>query len=405
MTRTERTYYLLFSAYSLSAWSIAPIYPLFLQSRGLDLFRMNVVLAVYLVVVFLCEVPTGALADVFGRKRSFLASCIVRAVAYGMYATAQSFGDCLVAETVDALGTTLASGALDAWAIDGARADGDTRPPDRLLARAQMMMGVGMTGGGIVSGYVAAHSFTLTWLIGTVGFMATGALAAVTMYEPEGVRRPWRGVHRSLGRTARDAVDMVRATPALLVLCLLAFGLAFATMPINMLWQTHVLRLGGHGLPFIGWTWALLSLAFVSGTALVPRLLRHVGRERAVIASIAVRAVAIGAAAIALRVGPVVAGLLVYEIATGVSDPLASAWINDHVGADRRATVLSVRSAFMTLGGATGLLCLGLLARGQGIPAAWLVAGIVFACVVPGYVLLARSAAVVPDAEPAAVAS
>src|SRR5581483_7455078 len=134
--------------------------------------------------------------------------------------------------------------------------------------------------------------------------------------------------------------------------------------------------------------WALLSLAFVSGTALVPRLLRHVGRERAVIASIAVRAVAIGAAAIALRVGPVVAGLLVYEIATGVSDPLASAWINDHVGAARRATVLSVRSAFMTLGGATGLLCLGLLARGQGIPAAWLVAGIVFACVVPGYVLL-----------------
>ena len=79
MTRTERTYYIVSAGYSLGGWFLGPIYPLFLLSRGLDLFQMNLVLGTYLIAVFLFEVPTGVVADYFGRKASFLASCAVRA--------------------------------------------------------------------------------------------------------------------------------------------------------------------------------------------------------------------------------------------------------------------------------------------------------------------------------------
>ncbi len=88
MTRTERTYYVVFSLYTVSAWFLAPMYSLFLLSRGLDLFQINVVLATYLISVFLFEVPTGAIADLAGRKVSFLLSCAVRMVAFTLYAFA-----------------------------------------------------------------------------------------------------------------------------------------------------------------------------------------------------------------------------------------------------------------------------------------------------------------------------
>ncbi len=71
----------------------------------------------YLVTVFLLEIPTGAFADRYGRRRSFIVSCWIRAFAYGLYARADSFADCLVAEMIDALGTTLASGALEACGL------------------------------------------------------------------------------------------------------------------------------------------------------------------------------------------------------------------------------------------------------------------------------------------------
>src|SRR3990172_817343 len=104
MRRTERTYYLISGLYNLSWAFIGPMYALFLLDRGLDLFQMSVVPAVYWLVSFLFEVPTGAFADLAGRKTSFVLSCVVRMLAFGMYAFAESFGEFVAAEFVDALG-------------------------------------------------------------------------------------------------------------------------------------------------------------------------------------------------------------------------------------------------------------------------------------------------------------
>src|SRR6185436_19314003 len=184
MTRTERTYYPVLGAYTVSQWFIAPIYPLFLLSRGLDYFQINAVLATYLITVFVFEVPTGAIADRFGRKFSFILACLVRMVAYGMYAFADSFADCITAEFVDAVGTTCASGALDAWAVDGVRADGDDRPADRLFARAQVVVRTVMIAAGVVVGYVAAWSWKAPWLACATTFALTAIAGALLMHEP-----------------------------------------------------------------------------------------------------------------------------------------------------------------------------------------------------------------------------
>ncbi len=58
MKRVVGTYYLLSGAYNLAQFFIWAIYPLFLLSRGLDVFQVNAVLAVYLITVFVFEIPT-----------------------------------------------------------------------------------------------------------------------------------------------------------------------------------------------------------------------------------------------------------------------------------------------------------------------------------------------------------
>ena len=133
MTRTERVYYLLTCVWRIAWSALGPTYGLFLLDRGLDLLQLNLVLAVYLITICLFEVPTGAIADVFGRKASFLLSCLVRALAFGLYFYSNTFSEFVVAEVIDAVGTTLATGAFDAWAVDGVRAEGDHRPVDRLF--------------------------------------------------------------------------------------------------------------------------------------------------------------------------------------------------------------------------------------------------------------------------------
>jgi MFS family permease len=392
MGRTERTYYVVIGLYNLSWAFIGPMYALFLLDRGLDLFQMSVVPAVYWVVSFVFEVPTGAFADLAGRRTSFVISCLVRMLAFGLYAFSSSFDRFLMAEFIDALGSTLANGALEAWAVDSLRNEGGGRPTDRFFVRAQAIVRVAIILSGLAGGYLAQRDLTLPWLAAASAFIVTAAVAALSMREV----RPARGARLvALGplvRTVAAGIQTVRGAPILLLLCGLTFAAAFAVMPMYMLWQPRLQALSGEGVWLMGWVWALLNMAALAGGACAPWLRRRCQRESVLAAAMLWRAASLAMAAVATSFVPVLAGLLLMEAGFGVAEPLMQAWINEHIPSQQRATVLSVRAMFLTLGGGTGLVCIGLIARGSGIPLAWGAAAAMLAFVAPGFLMLARRA-------------
>lgn len=387
MARTERTYYWLFGLYNLSWSFIGPMYALFLLSRGLDLFQIGVVPAVYWIVSFVFEVPTGAFADLAGRKTSFLLSCVIRMIAFGLYAYADGFRDFVVAEFIDALGSTLANGALDAWAVDGIRGDGDARPTDRFFARAQMIARPAIIAGGLAGGYLAERDLALPWLAAATTFGTTGLIAVAYMREvPPGATTT--RTQPSLIGTIAAGLNVVRDAPVLLLLCGLTFAITFATMPVQMFWQPRMQALTGQGAWLMGWIWALINLASISGSALLLRWLRPYGRESLLGGIVLWRGVMLAIAGFATAFGPALAGLLLMEVGFGASEPLMQGWINEHIPSAQRATVLSVRAMCFTLGGGLGLICLGWIAREFGISAAWLLSAAALAVTAPGFVIL-----------------
>ena len=396
MTRTERTYYLITCLYRLSWSALGPTYAMFLLGRGLDILHVNLVLAVYLITTCLFEVPTGAVADVFGRKASFILSCLVRAVAFGMYFFSDTFAEFLVAEFIDAIGTTLATGAFDAWAVDGMREEGDHRPVDRLFSRAMILGQLSAIGGGLGAAHLAQRDIALPWLVGTSGFLLCGLAAALLMRE----RRPAvvslaelrAGAYLSIGTTVREGLAAVRGMPIMRGLCLLTLMTSFATVPAFQMWQPRFHALAGEGPWLLGWIWVFLNLALIAGSALIPRLVRRWGRARALAFAYAWRGLTIGAAAMATTFFPALFGFLLQEAGWGFTEPVLQAWMNEHATSEQRATILSVRSMAFTLGGAAGLVCLGFLAREAGIANAWLATACIYMVAVPGYLGLGRVA-------------
>ena len=396
MTRTERTYYLITCLYRLSWSALGPTYALFLLSRGLDILHVNLVLAVYLITTCLFEVPTGAVADVFGRKVSFILSCLVRAVAFGMYFFSDTLAEFLVAEFIDAIGTTLATGAFDAWAVDGMRDDGDERPVDRLFSRAMILGQASAIIGGLGAAQLAERDLALPWLVGTSGFLLCAVAGALLMRE----RRPAMGsfaqlragAYLSIGTTVRDGLAAVHIMPVMRGLCLLTMLTSFATVPAFQMWQPRFHALSGEGPWLLGWVWVLLNLALIAGSALIPRLISRWGRARALAFAYAWRGLTIGAAAMATTFFPALFGFLLQEIGWGFSEPVLQAWMNEHATSAQRATILSVRSMAFTLGGAAGLVCLGFLARETGIANAWMATACIYMVAVPGYLALGRIA-------------
>ncbi len=392
MTRTERTYYVVWSSYNFSWSFLAPVYPLYLLSRGLDLFEINCVLAVYLITSFVFEVPTGALADLAGRKTSFLLSCVIRMGAFALYFFAHGFVDCVIAEGIDAVGTTLASGALDAWAVDSIRAEGGGQATDRFFTRAQMIARSVMIFSGLAGGYIAQRNIAMPWLVAAAGFAVTGVVAAIFMREYPVLAAPGARRERSLLRTVREGLATVRRTPVLLLLCVLTLAVAFGTMPVNMTWQPRMQALTGEGTWLMGWIWALVNVATIAGGALIPRLLGQYRREHVLMVVTVLRGGMLAVAGLVTTFVPALMGILMMEIGFGLSEPVLQAWMNEHIEPEQRATVLSVRAMCFTLGGGTGLVCIGLVARDWGIPAAWVISATILALTAPGFLILGRHA-------------
>lgn len=395
MTRTERTYYVVVALWNLPGWFMHPVYPIFLQSRGLDLFQVGLVLAIFQFGTFAFEVPTGAVADLYGRKMSFLLSCLVRMAAFAMYAVAEGFTACAVAELVDAFGVTLASGAIDAWAVDGVRAEGDHRPPDRMFARSQAIVRGVMVLGGVACGYLADRfGFAATWLVAASFHGLAFVVGLLAMTDDRVLRRASRlATPRSLWSTVTGGVIAVRDHAVLRLLCLLTVISAAAMMPVVLYWPPRLEAMLGGGFWLLGWAWALLNLAALAGSLLVVPLLRRLRREWLLLAVALWRAVFVAAAAIAGSPWPVLGALVLFEVGTAARQPIVTAWLNEHVTEDLRATVLSVGGMSFMLGGSLGLLAIGVVARAHGIPAAWLACAALLVVMAPLYLVLGRVAA------------
>jgi len=389
MSRTEKIYYLVFALFSASWSCVAAVYAVFLLDRGLDLFEINVVLATFFLASFLLEVPTGAVADLFGRKISFLASCVVRAAAFGLYYRANSLPVFLVAELIDAVGQTLASGALDAWAVDGIRAEVQHGGDDRFFARSRMLASAALIVGGCIGAYLGQADLAVPWLAGASGFLLTFAVASVTMQRDRPAATPidrrggWRGVvaasRAAIGAQIGGGLALVARHRELRAVCLLTFAVAFAQMPFIHYWQPHMLARSGGETWVLGWVWALLSLAALVGSAAAARAAALPRRAWVLALCAAVRSVTVLFAAWSPRFAPALAGVVGQSAAAGATEPLLAAWVNDHAEAAQRATVLSVHAMSFLAGGSLGLLVLGFFARAHGIAAAWTVAAAVFA--------------------------
>src|SRR5687767_14434482 len=73
---TKTVYYLLTFLFEFAAGLTFATYVLFLLSRDLDLFQVMLINVTYMLGNFIFEIPTGAYADHFGRKKSIFLSCI-----------------------------------------------------------------------------------------------------------------------------------------------------------------------------------------------------------------------------------------------------------------------------------------------------------------------------------------
>jgi len=400
-----RTYLAVTSLTTLAQSLIWGVNTLFLMHAGLDILGVMVANAAFTVAQVLFEVPTGVVADTWGRRTSYLLSVSIIMVATLLYmwagvSRAGILALCL-ASALLGLGFTFYTGAVDAWMVDALRAMGSTLRTETVFARAAVVFGVSMVLGTTAGGVLGQVGLWLPYVGRAVLLVPALVLGLVSMPDLGFERRQlrWSGVGAEVRRVASVGVLYGVRTPLVRSLMLAGCVQGVFGMYGFYSWQRYFLDLLGRDAVWVaGIIAATIGLAGAAGGALVRPVMAHGPRRSSVLLWTAGAGTACIVAAGLVRAFWVAVPLYVLAcLLDGIAGPVRMAWLNACIPSRERATLISLNSLFGEAGGTVGQLGLGVVSRAVSIPAAWVVGGALETMALP-FIGMARRRGAVSDA-------
>jgi DHA3 family tetracycline resistance protein-like MFS transporter len=319
--------------------------------------------------VFLFEVPTGIVADVYSRRLSILIGVFLIGLGIALEGSFPLFITILLAQVLWGIGYTFTSGATQAWITDeiGEQAAGPA------FLRASQAGQVGGLLGIAVSMALANVRVNLPIVTSGLLFLLLGGFLLLFMPElgfkptPREQRNTWQ----SIAQTFRGGLGMVRRRPALLTI--LAVGLFYGLYSegFDRLWVKLILD--NFSLPHLGELKPVIWFGIINASGLLLSMFAtEITRRRLDTNSPS----AITRGLLGLSAG-LIAGLVTFalsgsflvallalwviDVTRSVISPIYTTWVNQRLDSQVRATVISMSSQVDAIGQIAGGPALGLI--------------------------------------------
>jgi DHA3 family tetracycline resistance protein-like MFS transporter len=389
-------YYGLNFVLRMPTWVVMAVYLVQeLHFSPLQLVLMGTVMEA---AVFLCEIPTGVVADTYSRRLSLIVGYLGTGAAWLLVGVVSAPWAVIALWGLWGFFYTFTSGAEQAWIADEVGAEN----VGTIFLRGARYGQAGAVVGLLLQVAVGTQSLRAGVVLGGAFSIAAG-LACIFVMPETGFRRRPREERGSalaeLRATATAGARYAWAAPVILLLVGVELFMGASSEAFDRLKEAHFLRDVGlpGGIDPVVWFGILWLAGMVLNIAAIGSLIRRVdrsGREsiaRYLVAFTFFELVAMLAFALTGSIWLAVAGILGVFFARNMAGPLYDTWMNAQIrDSSVRATVLSISGQSNAIGQATGGPVLGVIGNVWGIRVA-LATGA--AAIAPALALFARAMA------------
>lgn len=339
------------------------------QRRGLSLAQATIVDVTFWIAATLGEVPTGVVADTFGRKTSLIAGAALLSLGTLAWAFAPNVLLIMLAYAAMAVGTTFLSGAEEAFFFESLQITGRANEYTRLLGSAGATLLAATALGNLASGFLATVDLILPFLM--AGLSLLGMLGIVLTFKETYAKEELNGqARKSYKQILQESLAAMRVRPVLrFSMFYLALVPLTAVIMETFFVQPQAVSLG-IPLTGVGVIVMAMQLTNMAGSTWSDRIRGQFGERRILYSA----PVLIVSGLVLLAVFQTVPALLIIAaigFVTAVLRPLVLSRLQDQVPNDIRATILSMQSLMFTVLVATSEPILGSIADQSGLPAAY----------------------------------
>ncbi len=364
-------YFLYTALKGLSFGLITAMWVIYLQRQhGVNLTQVTIIDVAFWIAATLGEVPTGIVADTFGRKPSLVVGAAVMGTSIIGWTFAPTVPLVMLAYVFLAIGTTFLSGAEDALFYESVQITGCTDEYTHLVGRISATMLGATAMGNLLSGLFATIDLKLPFLMaGLCLLLMLGVV--MTFKEPRIDEKSIENARKSYREVLKQSIVMLHMRPDLrYLLFYLALVPMAAVLMETVFLQPQTVSLG---LPIAGVGGVVMAVQIINmlGSTWSGRIKLRFGEQRVLYAA----PLFIISSLILLAVFQILPALLfvaVIGFATAVLRPLVLSQIQGEVPDDIRATILSMQSLMFTLLVAVGEPILGFIADQAELPVAYI---------------------------------
>ena len=223
------------------------------KAAGLGPLELVLVGSSLELAVVLAEIPTGIVADVYGRRLSVILGFGIIGIGFCVMGARPTFWCIALGSVLWSIGGTFISGAHQAWLADEI-GESDAAP---IYLRGTQLAQIGSLVGIPIGVALASHQLQLPMLVGGVGFWILAAVLMLTMsehgYTPSarGRGNPWQDMIATL----RDGLHTVRHRSDLVSILIIMIVYGMSGEAFGRLSPLHIIDDIGLPGPFAETTW------------------------------------------------------------------------------------------------------------------------------------------------------
>ena len=334
-----------------------PIIVLFFQEHGLTLTEVMILQSIYSFSVALFEIPSGFIADVFGRKRTIVLSTIFTFIGFLGFSFFGGFYAFAIAQVLVGIGGSLMSGSDSAIIYDTLLETNSKTKYTKIEGKAYAIGNFSEAFAGILGGFLAVGSIYMPIYVQT-SILFFSIPIAFTLIEPT--------MHKEnkLDRSFKAVLEVVKFAMVdnQKLKWLIIYSSAMGVATLSMAWFAQpFFKSINIPLAYFGILWAVLN--FSAGiTSFNAHQLDKKENNYKMLFYIAL---AMSTSFIFLGCNASVFGLifiLLIYLLRGIVTPILRNAINENTTSNKRATVLSVRSLIIRISFAISAPILGYIA-------------------------------------------
>ena len=328
-----------------------PIIVIFFQEHGLSLAQIMQLQAAYSLSVAIFEIPSGYIADLFGRKKTIVLSTLFSFVGFLIFSFFSGFNEFVIAEICVGIGGSLMSGSDTALLYDTLIEENKQKTYTRVEGKNYAIGNFSESIAGIVGGLLAVNHLYLPVYLQTI-ILFFSIPISLSLIEPKANKK------LALSFQSIKNVLYFSLIKNLKLKWLIIFSsfMGVATLSIAWLAQPFFQEINIPILYF-GLLWALLNL-----TAGISSFNSHKFSSNSNIFKYSIIMIV---SFILLSLYQSLVGLIfifiIYAI-RGLVTPLLKNLININISSEKRATILSIRSFIIRISFATIAPFLGFIA-------------------------------------------